>query len=132
MRLALGNRLTDFLGMARQHEDGTAHGHDAVLFLFRGMAAHDLAVLDQNAVIDDGIRLMLVRDEQGAMALARAARSYECDDIHGIFLLCPSLLSTLGLWLIKCLCIRVVHCEDGDLGRVPCRESVEIRPAGRP
>ena len=57
------------------------------MILLCGRAGDNLAVLDQNAIINDGVRLMLMRHEQGAVAFACAARTYECYDVH-IFLSC--------------------------------------------
>ena len=87
MRPALGDSRTHFFRMSGQDEDGAAHRHDLALLHLGGRAGDNLAVLDQDAVINDGVRLMLMRHEQGAVTLACAARTYECYDVH-IFLSC--------------------------------------------
>ena len=87
MRPALGDSRTHLFRMSRQDEDGAAHCHDLAFLHLGGRAGDNLAVLDQNAIINDGVRLMLMRHEQGAVAFACAARTYECYDVH-IFLSC--------------------------------------------
>lgn len=85
VRLHAVDGRAHLLRVARQHEDGAPHRHDAALFLFRRMPANDLAILDEDAVVDDSVRLVLVSDEQRAVALARTARPDECDDVHRDF-----------------------------------------------
>ena len=87
MRSALGDSRAHFFRMSGKREDGTAHRHDFALLHLGGRAGDNLAVLDQDAIINDSVCLMLMRHEQGAVALACAARAYECYDVH-IFLSC--------------------------------------------
>lgn len=75
VRFGCFNGLADFFRVAGQNEDGPSDGHNPALFFFRRMAGNDFAVLDEDAVIDDGIGIILMRHNQCAVAFAGPART---------------------------------------------------------
>ena len=75
MRLRFLDCLAHLLGMARQDEDGPPDGHDLTLLLLGRMTRQDLAILDEDAIVDDGIGTVLVRDNQRAVAFPGPART---------------------------------------------------------
>ena len=56
------NRPTHIGSMARQNENCPAYCHNPILLFFRRSAANDLAVLDQDTVVDDGICTVFLGD----------------------------------------------------------------------
>lgn len=71
--------------MPRQYKDGTANRHDAVLLLLcRGSSDH-LSILNQDAVVNDGVCAIVSGDPQGAVAFAGTARADKGDNVHSVF-----------------------------------------------
>lgn len=74
-------------------EDGPAHGFQAVRLFFGRPAGDDAVVVDEQAVVDDGLDIVVIGDDQGMMALARAAGADKTENLHN--LTCFSLGSLL-------------------------------------
>ena len=75
VRLRVLDGLAHLLCMTRQYKDSPANGHDLVLLLLGRVTRQDLAVLDEDAIIDDGIGTILMRDNQRAMTLSGPTRT---------------------------------------------------------
>ena len=77
-----GQRFPHFRGVAVFIKDGTLHRLYPVLFAFCRGASQYFRPLDQKAVVDDGVAVILVRYADGPVAFAGSAGTYECYDFH--------------------------------------------------
>ena len=82
-------------------------------------------MVDEQAVVDDGLDIVVIGDDQGMMALARAAGADKTENLHN--LTCFSLGS---FYMVEQSFYRLgIDGKDADLfGETACR-AVEIRAA---
>lgn len=76
VRLDRLNGFADFFRMAGQDENRTPHGHDLTLFFLGRMTGDDLAILDEDAIIDDRIGVMFMCNDKRPVTLASSARAH--------------------------------------------------------
>ena len=68
-------------------ENGPAHGLQAVRLFLGRPAGNDTVVVDEQAVVDDGLDIVVIGDDQGMMALAGTTGPNKTENFHESHLL---------------------------------------------
>ena len=65
-------------------EDSPAHRFQAVRLFFGRPAGDDAVVIDEQAVVDDSLDIMVIGDDQGMMALASATGADKTENLYNL------------------------------------------------
>ena len=78
------NGFAHGFSVSGQDKYSTAHRHNAVLLFFRRGTANHFSILDENAIINNGIGPIFLRHPQCTMTFPCPARANKSDYIHDI------------------------------------------------